>query len=197
MSFNFGKSIFSIATILLLISCTVCFAGPVQWEIEDGGNGHFYEAISVPEQLLWDDAKTAAELKGGYLATITSAEENEFIFTLIDDPIFLTVGGSNAQGPWLGGFQPAGSPEPAGNWQWVTGESFTYTSWAQYEPSNAGMGEDKLSFNSFTPNTRASNWNDVPSDSLQFGYVIETVPEPATVLLFGLGGLALRRKRRA
>jgi len=33
--------------------------------------------------------------------------------------------------------------------------------------------------------------------SLRGGYIVEYVPEPATLLLFGLGGLALRRKHRA
>ncbi len=54
----------------------------------------------------------------GHLATVTSAEENAFIVDM-----------TNSYNHWLGGYQPAGSDEPAGNWQWVTGEPWIYANW--------------------------------------------------------------------
>jgi hypothetical protein len=39
-------------------------------------------------------------------------------------------------------------------------------------------------------------WNDIPMDKIQPGYVVEyEIPEPATLILFSLGGFVLRRKK--
>lgn len=65
-------------------------------------------------RITWEDAKTEAESLGGYLAVITSAEENAAVRT--------AIGG--AWGGWLGIHKPAG-----GNWISLTGESVTYTNW--------------------------------------------------------------------
>jgi len=43
-------------------------------------NGHYYKAFE--EKMLWTEAKAYCESLGGHLATITSAEENDFIFSL-------------------------------------------------------------------------------------------------------------------
>jgi hypothetical protein len=80
------KEIFLI--VLLSYFAGNLYAVPVQWSVADGGNGHYYEVVSVPESIIWSDAKIAAEASGGYLATITSSQENEFVFNLTDNPIF-------------------------------------------------------------------------------------------------------------
>src|ERR1043166_7346297 len=81
-------------------------AAPVQWTTGPGANGHFYEAFASTG-ISWEDAQAAALSLGGYLATLTSAEENEFVFNLIDDPIYwFNDPASNSQGPWGGGFPP-------------------------------------------------------------------------------------------
>lgn len=128
--------------VLSVILVMTCFltpfveAEPVEWHLADGGNGHFYDAI--PSDLEWEDAKLAAlSLEWadveGHLATITSAEENQFI---IDN-----VGGHGAY--WLGGIQLDGSQEPEGGWTWVTGEPWGFTYWHTTEPNNDG-GEKYL-----------------------------------------------------
>jgi hypothetical protein len=48
-----------------------------------------------------------------------------------------------------------------------------------------------------TPLAYAPTWNDVHSVSGLNSYVVEYVPEPTTLLLFGLGGIFLRKRRRA
>jgi len=177
----------------------VCKAVPVEWSVDDGGNGHFYEAVVVTAGINWAYANAAAVTAGRYLATITSAEENAFVYALVSsDSSFWTVGlGGESVGPWLGGFQPGGSPEPDGNWQWVTGELFAYTNWAQYEPNNYRGIEHYLSFYNATPNSMAPTWNDIPDYDPPYspvGYVVE-IPEPATLLLLGLCSLMLRKKQ--
>jgi hypothetical protein len=173
----------------LLVFLIVCpnesKATMVQWKVEDGGNDHFYETIVVTEGITWTDAKEAAELSGGYLATITSQEEQNFIKE------YILYGGS---GYWIGGYQPPESPEPDGNWQWVTGEEFIYSHWCGGEPSNSGNNEDSIVM--WASDLIRGSWNDAPASYPFNGYVLE-IPEPATLLLLGLGGLAVVRKRRA
>ena len=135
------KSLICLAT----IACTplVAIADWIQWP----GNGHYYQPVAVTQSITWDDASTAAQAAGGYLATITSAGENSFVFSLIDsDPYWYF--GSYTSGPWIGGWQPTSGPEPDGGWEWVTGEAFTFTNWVMGEPNddwNPG-GEDYLQY---------------------------------------------------
>ncbi|MBL7154146.1 MAG: PEP-CTERM sorting domain-containing protein [Phycisphaerae bacterium] len=166
-----------------------------QWLPADGGNGHFYEAVAVPSVVTWQEANVAATGAGGYLATITSEAENDFIFGLIDDPAYWNPS-YNLRGPWIGGFQPARSPEPDGNWQWVTGESFVYDNWDNGQPNNSGNGnENRLHFGNRPE--RTPTWNDVTEDFPEIkSYVVEYIPEPGSALLLALGAGAAIRKRR-
>ena len=182
---------------VMVIFASRCQATPVQWSTDDGGNGHFYEVVLVSGVIDWENANVAAIEAGGYLATITSVEENAFVHNLaVSNPDFWHSSG--LMGPWLGGFQPDGSPEPAGGWQWVTGEPFIYTNWTINEPDNGNeAGENRLHFHDGrTPLAYAPTWNDVHSVTGLNSYVVEVVPEPTTFLLFGLGGILLRKRRR-
>src|ERR1041385_1669105 len=114
----------------------------VRWETSAGGNGHWYKAIVNTNGFNWDQASAAAQAEGGYLATITSQAENDFVFSLVNDPKYLTA--FNGSGPALGGFQLAGSAEPAGGWSWVTGEPWSYSNWAPGQPDN-GRSEEHTS----------------------------------------------------
>lgn len=128
----------TIMCMLLVVLAGICEATIVEWSTDDGGNGHLYEVVLVSEGIDWQSAQNAALTAGGYLATITSAAENAFVYSLASsNSSFWTPGrGETNLGPWLGGFQPDGSPEPDGNWQWVTGEPFVYTNWDPGEPNN-------------------------------------------------------------
>lgn len=116
--------------------------------------------------LTWTAARAAAEAAGGYLATLTSAAENAFAVSLINGPT------------WIGGFQPAGSPEPAGNWQWVTGEPFTYTHWHPDEPNEYVPHEDYLLFRK-SDGLWIDGYNELGAVD-RLGYLIETGVDPAT-----------------
>src|SRR5882672_3346614 len=77
-----------------------------EWRADVGGNGHFYEAVQAPAGITWDDAEAYAAAHGGYLATITSKEENAFVFKLVDDAGFWMDGPrGESLGPWLGGLK--------------------------------------------------------------------------------------------
>lgn len=166
-------------------------------------NGHEYQAFVVPTGITWTAASVQAAALGGHLVTITSAEENAFVFGLVNSPEYWTnFFGFRAGGPWIGLIQSTGAAEPAGGFQWVTGEAVSYTNWAPGEPNNNGSGERYGVLWSLTAGGRAGFWNDFPVNGyppeLIVSYVVERVPAPGSLAAFGLaaGGLRLRRRGR-
>ncbi len=183
---------FVLAVFLILVFAGVTSAMPLQWE---DGNGHWYEVIV--DEVDWETAK--GEVKDGYhLATITSAAEQDFLKDLM----------SQYSGEfWLGAEQNlSAAAETAKNnddiniaasgWEWVTGEAWDYTSWQKGEPNDWGGEEYHLGFWSRFD----WNWNDEHGKSNVKGYVIESnaasVPEPASMFLFGSGLIALAGVRK-
>ena len=206
-SFFRQVSILSVSLAAFAISSSTLLATPILWSTASGGNGHYYEAISAPNGITWSDANAAATAQDGYLATITSAAENDFVYSLIEgDDFWHASGGGSYVGPWIGGLQPDSSQEPDGNWQWVTGEIFSnYNNWGPEQPNNVDGNEDRIQF--YGPNNvKSSLWNDLPGEAAPSnwyvkGYVIESVPEPSTIALLLLGSFSLlfssRRRRLA
>ena len=167
---------------------TTCIASVVQWS----GNGHWYEAVLEPG-LTWEEARAAAEARTGYLATITSPEENTFLYALIDsDEYWVQLFGNFVDGPWLGGYQPAAPNEPnepAGGWEWITGEEFEYQNWSGDGPNDLGGLQHVLHFHGL--GERSDQWDDLRSNARYIhGYMVEydnePIPEPATLLIWSL-----------
>jgi hypothetical protein len=142
----------------------------VQWKVEEGGNGHWYAGVRYDSWLTWQTAKLQAEKLGGYLATVGSQEEFQFVFDLAGD-IDLWIQNSFLSGPdhsflagpWLGGFQDKSAvdySEPLGGWRWITGEPWFEHGWAGSEPSNCCGGEEWLHFITFKA-IADRKWNDL------------------------------------
>ncbi len=177
------KKIVTIWVMIVVASLvTMAKAAPVEWAVADGGNGHYYDVINVSEGITWVDSKTAAKnltllgLTGWHLATITSSEENSFVVGLIASQV------DPDENVLIGGFQPDGSPEPAGGWQWVTGEPWVYTNWHSTEPSNHPYppGENCLEIK---PERFGRQWNDLNDYTLRHNYLVEYEAEPACELI--------------
>ncbi len=135
---------------------------------------HFYRYVSSLD-ITWEEARdSAARMKyyglQGYLATITSVEENDFIWTKIDG-----VG-------WIGATDSEKEGTSEGRWIWATGPEAgihfwqgiyngykvngRYSFWNEGEPNNSikvsGDDEDYAHINS-NPNSVPKSWNDLPN----------------------------------
>jgi len=193
--------------VLLSVALGVAHAAPTKWSVND----HWYDVVTTPDGINWDDAQAAAVASGGYLATLTTHAENAFAFALADaaPSAWLEVGGpfGEVSGPWLGGLQPGGSPEPFDNWTWTNGEGlFTTagynTNWISSSPNNFGGNENRNQFYGLNLQ-RSALWNDNSDTRLLNGYVVEwnaaPVPEPEALAmsLLGLACLGLMARRHA
>jgi hypothetical protein len=108
---------------------------PVQWRVEDGGNGHWYLAVHpspMPTTFAAQDA--FADSVGAHMATLTSSGENALAISLL----------SGAAGETNGahfGLRRVGNTT---SWQWVGGEQLTWDFWGSIfcsggpYPNNSG-----------------------------------------------------------
>jgi len=189
---------------LVLGLASTAVANPIQWTTEEGGNGHFYEAINVPGSLSWTGAQLFAEALGGHLATLTSAAENTFVFENVVDDLSLWKIDSFGFliGPYIGLFQDTSSPsysEPDGGWVWLTGEDLLFSSWAAGQPNNVG-GQGYGHFWAGRSTVPLPTWQDIQnSDPVNspVSFVVEYVPTPGTALPLIASGVLLGRRRRS
>jgi Lectin C-type domain len=131
---------------------------PVQWRVEDGGNGHWYAMRPNNTGGGFNAVRAAAVSQGGDLASVQSATESAMIVRLLRE--------SNSS-YWLGGYQPPEAGEPIDGWAWTDGVTWSYTNWIAGEPNNTGAGEDYLAAN---PDGR---WNDGPESAAFPLYALE------------------------
>jgi len=134
-----------------------------QWRAIDGGNNHYYAVLNTA--MYWDNAVNAVNQypMQGYsvhLATVTSQEENDFIQLEIiydlDPPTSLNEF-------WLGG-RDTNPSMYSFDWQWITGEPFTYSNWYTGEPND--WKETALGmFGYFDPERPAGYWNNSMQNS--------------------------------
>jgi hypothetical protein len=107
--------------------------------------GHFYEYVSAIG-ISWQDAKASAESKSlygiqGYLATITSAQENQFITDKL------------SWSGWIG----ASDAEVEGQWKWVTGPE-SGTLFTKIDKECSYNGESWFCYTTKINHTGYQNW---------------------------------------
>jgi hypothetical protein len=171
------------------------------------GETHYYEVIYVKSgNLNWYQAAYLAEDAGAYLACPATEEENAFVFSLVNDTKYFWSFPEEGNhygisiGPFLGGYQPDGSPEPDGGWLWLSGEPWEYTNWAvnlddgvidkdprpNDQPNNSGGSQPIMGFGEM--NLPVPTWGDYmenvgtygvtrgPGNS--YGFIIEYESDP-------------------
>jgi lectin-like protein len=138
-------------------------AGAVVWP----ANGHRYRVVVAPGELTWEDAKAQAIRLGGHLVTLTSSEENDFVFGLV----LITQDAYNGDyGPWIGASQPPDAIEPDQGWGWVTGEPWSFTAWAPGFPDDDG---DQDYAHYFSGKDRRATWQDGSPTGYARAFVVE------------------------
>jgi hypothetical protein len=164
-----------------------------------GSNGNTYVVVALPE-ANWAEAEAdlASDFEGFHLATLTSADENDFVASLLAKSAESGLFGDF----WFGAYQTAPKPEidPAADWRWVTDEAWDFTNWYFGEPNDAGGIEDHASMMS------GGFWNDEGTAiGLIAGYIAESstipvapVPLPPMLPAFvlGLAALGVLKRRR-
>ena len=135
-----------------------CVVGnyPVQWRIEDGGNGHWYQIRAKVGD--WFACRAAAQGLTGDLASPSTVIENSFVERLVPPkqfPIWNRV--------FLGGRQNNGNA-PNEGWYWVDGSAWNYVDWFENQP-NGGEG-----FLVTMPDESGCTWGDYPANSSDIYY---------------------------
>jgi hypothetical protein len=148
--------------------------------------GHFYEYVSAG--MTWTDARAAAAARTypyggvdhtGYLVTITSQTENDFITQKL------------ASDAWIGASDAESEGASEGTWKWVTGhESGTslagFEHWNGGEPNDSGGNEDYGEI--YCSGATKGFWNDL-NGTQSLGYVVEYGTD---VISLGSGGSAAK-----
>jgi serine/threonine protein kinase len=80
--------------------------------------GHHYKVVL--EKVDWNTARERCEAAGGYLACVSSPQENTFLRRAADLAMGAGVLGTDDNKLWLGGYLEGRQ------WHWVTGETIVY-----------------------------------------------------------------------
>ena len=143
---------------ILLTACAGAATVHAASDENPGTTWNDHEYLVVEGDYTWDEAKELCEKQGGYLAVITSQEEQSFIQELIK--------GKNNEGFWLG------AENSGDTWTWGNGEAFEYQNWDSGEP-NGDSSDMKLQI--YEENGK---WDDTWSDGdisgiKEHGYICE------------------------
>lgn len=180
---SFGRPAAVLGLLLLLLGALLPGRAPAQVgsvPVFNPATGRWYEAVTVAGGITWNSARTAAAARSyqghtGYLATFTTAEEDQWVST--------TFPQASSNKYLFGGYQAEGSAEPAGGWRWITDEPWLYTRWDAGEPNNVpAPSEEALAYSA------NGRWNDTTYGTLHPGYVVEygdfDVPPPISPITF-------------
>jgi hypothetical protein len=168
--------------VLLSVAATVNPTG----YFYNGVNGHFYRPISTGN--TYTGARTAAlntTFKGqqGYLVTITSADEDAFIYNNVpQSQIWFALTDEVVEGQWRIDAGPEkGTLIKTSNGQTAGNISGQYNNWAGGEPNNSGNEDYAVT------KWNGTQWNDLPNH-FSNPYVIEygtwSNPDDATFTEF-------------
>ena len=97
-------------------------------------NGHYYYLYFDSDVNSYEKALEFCKKKGGYLATLTSKKENDFVFSYMKkcgyDSAYFGLSDAKVEGFW----------------KWCNGEKVSYTNWHSGEPNGENSREDYAMF---------------------------------------------------
>lgn len=124
-------------------------------------NGHYYQRIEPAAAISWQDANQNCNGRGAHLATISNAQEQAFITSM------MLNGSDNFELYHIGGTRE----ENGIDWKWVTGEVWNYQNWRTNQP---GSGDNFLSvYSHFNGGQDRGKWTGVSGSDLEFGFICE------------------------
>ncbi|MBQ9950342.1 MAG: NPCBM/NEW2 domain-containing protein [Clostridia bacterium] len=120
-------------------------------------NGHYYKLYDHADK--WTDAENYCHSLGGYLTTITSKKEQDFIYNYL-------LNSAAEKNYFLGG------KKVNENWTWANGETWSYSNWCPREPDGSG---DFLQIFAKPNDTRYlfGTWDDTTNSKSNNGYICE------------------------
>jgi hypothetical protein len=107
----------------------------------------------IERTMSWHQAKDACDKLGAQLASVTSADENKFVYEKFGAHAVI----------WLG----ATDERSEGRFQWVSGEPFQYANWNSGEPNNSGGVEHYITMGDWDSKSTGAyfhfgaTWNDM------------------------------------
>jgi hypothetical protein len=169
------------------------YSGPVTFtytiKANDGtqafaGNGHFYQFVYAPG-ICWTAARDAAKqmtFNGlqGYLVTITSPDENAFMFNKVGTTAWIGGSDQDQEGVWKWMDGPEAGQQFSGQvkYDWCAAATpgqlaGSYHNWSGGEPNDCGgfgAGSHAEDYAHFLSN---GQWNDLPNCAGVSGYAVE------------------------
>lgn len=123
-------------------------------------NNHRYELFEG--NITWKQAKDFCEKKGGHLAYIETANENEAL---------IAFASGLTDYVWVG----ASDEDVEGFWYWTNGDEYSFTNWYSGEPNNTaddGGSENYLQL--IVSGAAKGKWNDAANNSSKVnGFICE------------------------
>lgn len=152
-------------------------------------NGHTYQFTPVP--MSWQDARTYANSTGGYLVSVTTQAESDWLVAtfrpLMSPPDYV----------WIGLTDTA----VEGTFVWDSGEPLVWTNWVSGEPNNFNSSPNGEDFVTMTMQNGTGLWFDAPSPTynglpyLFYGIVEVPALGAVTSFVLALAGISGRRRR--
>ena len=132
---------------------TVIYADDMAY---DKTTGHFYKLSSVG---TYEQVNAEAKESGGYLACISSAEENEIVAKVSST-------GKTTTSSYIGLMR---NKENIQEWMWADGSEVNYTNWNEGEPNSEN--ETVAEIYDSTRSSGAEKWNDCTVSSRNTGVI--------------------------